>query len=204
MAIAFGKPPAESLRALQNSLKELSQPGGKRFALENAASAPQNPHQIFSLGLNELVEGKGLESARPVSWRYFVGSKAAPTSAEIALAGGGQPHRLLQINSGPYTSGMLPVLEAAGQDDRVRNGKYECRLFRSNAIQVAALWLKATKGQDDLFVPLPPTIPELTAGSIYAREQFETIIREVARKKPKLDTSPQSSASEAAGTVTAG
>lgn len=113
------------------------------------------PHQIFTLGLDDIASGAGLGRAQPVGWRYLVedgGQLIA--SAETTLTPDGT-HEVSQFTEGPFVGETdkavkairrLPQLEAAG---------FELRLLRIPALYVMALWLHAPV--TDLLVPLAPS-----------------------------------------------
>ena len=81
------------------------------------------PHQVFTMGLDDIVSGGGLDRARPVGWRYLVeegGQLIA--SAETAPAPDGT-QEVSQLSEGSFVAETdkavkavrkLPQLEAAG------------------------------------------------------------------------------------------
>ncbi|QFZ19876.1 hypothetical protein [Saccharothrix syringae] len=113
------------------------------------------PHQVFTMGIDDITSGAGLDGARPAGWRYLVeegGQLIA--SAETTQAPDGT-HEVSRFTEGPFVAETdravkavrrLPQLEAAG---------FELRLLRIPALYVMALWLHAPT--TDLLVPLAPS-----------------------------------------------
>lgn len=113
------------------------------------------PHQVFTMGLDDITAGGGLDRAQLVGWRYLVMAGGQPiASAETTLAPDGT-HEASQFTEGPFVAATdkavrdvqrLPQLAAAG---------FELRLLRIPALYVMALWLHAPA--TDLLVPLAPS-----------------------------------------------
>ena len=94
MAIRFSTPPSESDDAVRHGLAEIAQThaGGIRAEAVGGAIDPTSftsPHQVYFARLDDLKQGKGVGSAKPQGWRYFVGPLAG-RAAEVA-AGDGEP-----------------------------------------------------------------------------------------------------------------
>ncbi|WP_330182038.1 hypothetical protein OHB26_37880 [Nocardia sp. NBC_01503] len=136
------------------------------------------PHQIFTIGLDDIAAGAGLDAAQPVGWRYLVVDGAQIiASAETTLAPDGT-QELAQFTEGPFvlstdksvkTVRKLPQLEAAG---------FELRLLRIPALYVMALWLHSPIS--DILVPLDPS-PIGKEGKPVPAPQFLAELSELAR-----------------------
>ena len=75
MPLFAPEPPQQVAEAVQSTFRAMTRKGHSRSpALRNAPAplALTQPHQIFSLGLADLVAGRGLEAAKPTGWRYLV------------------------------------------------------------------------------------------------------------------------------------
>lgn len=192
MALKFPDPPKESVSALRSSLARLatSAIGGMAAvhglkADELGGAKPSMPHQVFSLGLDNLIGGAGLEEAKPVAWRYLVGTgTAAVASAEVNVDPVGGGHKFAQINSGPFSAGTLAAIESLERDSRIASNSYEVRVLRVPALYVTAVWLKNKAQGPDVIVPLAPTNPIFEAGHFYGPEEFENLLRRAADQKP--------------------
>jgi hypothetical protein len=152
-------PPTDVPDKVKTKLHEFA--AGAKFSTKALKGAQADhldlstPHQVFTLGLNDITSGAGLAAAQPVGWRYLVmDSGQLIASAETALAPDGS-NEVSQFTEGPFVAATdkvlhdlrkLPQLEAAG---------FELRLLRISALYVMALWLHAPA--TDLLVPLPPS-----------------------------------------------
>lgn len=189
MPIKFPEPPKQSVAALRQTLRTLSlTPEARalpqRFGIAALGGAqPSLPHQVYSLGLTELLKGGGVKDAQLVSWRYFV-TTASPqvSSAEVNVdAKGG--HSFAQLNTGPFNESTLTAVESLTQDPQVEAQSYDMRLLRIPALYVTAVWLKCDEPRGDLVVPIAPTIPILVAGKLYHAWEFEERVRKAAQEK---------------------
>ena len=124
------------------------------------------PHRIFVLGLNDLLEQRGLETARSVGWRYLVtrGSDVVG-AAETAQDESGSGHPFASLSQGPAVPSSAEIIsrvEARQSDDREA---FELRLLRVPAVYSVNLWLHGEA--EDFLVPVDPTPPHLEAGTFY-------------------------------------
>jgi hypothetical protein len=135
--------------------------GNIRLPVLRTAPGPLSlaqPHQIFSLGLTDLVSGRGLEAAKPTGWRHLVQSgENALASAETALTPAGSDHVFSAFNSGRLVASTVEAIRTAQQLPRVKQGSFELRLLRVPGLYFTAVWLRDTQGTDDLLIPLEPS-----------------------------------------------
>jgi hypothetical protein len=138
---AFADEGKFTIRALRSSRKE-------QLALAT-------PHQVFTLGLDDITAGGGLDRARPVGWRYLVqdGGRTV-ASAETALQPDGT-HHASQFTDGPFVAETERAVQAVQRLPHVAAADFEVRLLRVPALYVMALWLHAPA--TDLLVPLVPS-----------------------------------------------
>jgi len=114
------------------------------------------PHQVYTIGLDDVRSGAGLEKARPVGWRYIVESAGQPiASAETALHADGSTPVLSHFNEGPFVSATADAVKAAAALPPLQAGSFELRLLRIPALYVMALWYHSAT--TDLLVPLAPS-----------------------------------------------
>jgi hypothetical protein len=114
------------------------------------------PHQVFTMGLDDLTAGAGLDKARPVGWRHLVqeGGKTI-ASSETTLAQDGTTHVPSHLNEGPFVAATDAAVAAAQALPQVASGDYELRLLRIPPAYFMGLWLHSTA--TDLLVPLAPS-----------------------------------------------
>lgn len=113
------------------------------------------PHQIFTMGLDDITTGAGLDRAQPAGWRYLIedgGQLIA--SAESTLAPDGT-HEVSQFTEGPFVAETDKAVKAVRKLPQLEAAGFELRLLRIPALYVMALWLHAPA--TDLLVPLAPS-----------------------------------------------
>lgn len=197
MPVSFAKAPEESDRAVKVGLDEifrlhpqtrmLSGIGG---GLETTSTS--SPHQVYTLRLDDLRNGKGIASAQLDGWRYLVRTPGSVHSAEVGLGGGGNSMEFRGLNTGQTTESMANLLQAAESNPTIRNGDFECALLRANALNLAAVWFKDQKGTQDYIVPLSPAPRAFTVGKLYSIAEFDALLIGVARNKRALEAESES------------
>jgi hypothetical protein len=113
------------------------------------------PHQVFTMGLDDITSGASLDKAQPVGWRYLVtASGKTVASAETTLAPDGT-NEVSQFTDGPFVAATDKAVKEVGKLPQVGAAGFELRLLRIPALYVMALWLHAPAA--DLLVPLAPS-----------------------------------------------
>jgi hypothetical protein len=128
-------------------------------ALRSAAPAHVDvttPHQVFTMNMDDLASGAGLEKARPVGWRHLVEENGKTiASSETIIAQDGKTQVPSHITEGPFDSATAEAVAAAQALPQVAAADYELRLLRIPALYFMALWLHSSA--TDLLVPLAPS-----------------------------------------------
>jgi len=160
MPLQLPDPPAGLPDTIRSGVRKLAgRPQISTEALRRARPHEvdvSTPHQIFTMGLDDLVAGRGLDSARPVGWRYVVEAAGQPiASAETTLAADGTTHLLSDINEGPFVGATADAVRSLHARRELQAGVLELRLLRIPALYVMALWLHSAA--TDLLVPLAPS-----------------------------------------------
>lgn len=113
------------------------------------------PHQIFTMGLDDIASGAGLDRAQLVGWRYLVADGAQiVASAETVLAPDGT-QEVSQFTEGPFVLATDKAVKAVRKLPQLEAAGFELRLLRIPALYVMALWLHSPTV--DLLVPLDPS-----------------------------------------------
>src|SRR5215471_8534737 len=100
------------------------------------------PHQVFTMGVDDLTSGAGLDRARPVGWRHLVEEDGKPiASSETTLAQDGTTHVPSHLNEGPFVSATAEAVTAAEALPQVAGADFDLRLLRVPALYFMALWL---------------------------------------------------------------
>lgn len=128
--------------------------------LRPGAPAPTEtaaPHPVYAAGLEELAEGRLLETARENGWRYLLirGDQAVAT-ATVDTGPGSAEMRFSHVTQGPFVEATLEGLRRAEALDEVASGDYELRLLDVPAMYLRALWLHGENGEGEMLIPLPP------------------------------------------------
>jgi hypothetical protein len=136
------------------------------------------PHQVFTMGLDDVLAGGGVDRAQPGGWRYLIEQGGQPiASAETSPTPEGT-QEVSSFTEGPFVAATdkavkivrkLPKLEAAG---------FELRLLRIPAVYQMALWLHSP--EEDLLVPLEPSSIGKEGKAMPADEFFDDLA-ELAR-----------------------
>jgi len=150
------EPSPEIVQAVRSHLSELA--ARPQFQERRLAQAEPSrlelavPHDVYTLGLDELSAGASLWDAQVVGQRFLVVDGDTPvSSAEVTPGGGG-----FQANEGPFVAATLAAIEEAERDPDLTDGRYELRVLRIPALYLMALWLKDDDGDGDLVIPLAP------------------------------------------------
>jgi hypothetical protein len=168
MALLAPDPPHQAAEAVQSTFRAFAEHRSFRSpALRKATGSLQlvEPHQVFTLGLADLVAGRGLEAAKPTGWLYFVqeGDKVL-ASAEAVRTGTGDDHVFSAFNEGRFVASTADAIRTARGLPEVRQDGFELRLLRVPGVYVTALWLHKAEGTGDLLVPLAPSPVDAPAG----------------------------------------
>jgi hypothetical protein len=140
------------------------------------------PHDVYTVGLDALVAGRGLDAAEPVARRVLIMRADEPVAtAELADAEEGSG---LSATEGPYTESTANAIAEVERWPVVAGGDYELRLLRLPAVYLMALWLKDRSADDDLLVPLAPAPPGVEPGRSYDESELFALVRDQARSRP--------------------
>lgn len=115
------------------------------------------PHPVYVAGLEDLAQGRLLETARENGWRYLLirGDQAVAT-ATVGTGEGGAGMEFSHVTQGPFVEATVEGLRRAEALDEVASGDYELRLLDVPAMYLRALWLHGENGEGEMLIPLPP------------------------------------------------
>jgi len=191
MVLRASDPPPESVAALRDTLATMGQ--GNQFSSELLRNADPDefaltkPHQVYTLGLDELRAGQVLSAARPTSWRYLVERDARPVAlGETQIRESGE-HAFAQLNYGPFVPGTAEALGVAEQ--YAARDDADVRFLHVPALYLQAVWLHGrsqTSERDDTLVPVAPTPPGIEANRAYPVRELLGLLQERARSVPVM------------------
>jgi hypothetical protein len=106
------------------------------------------PHDVYTVGLDALAAGGGLEAAEPVGRRVLLmrGADSVATAELDDPEGAGG----LSANEGPFAEATARAISRVESWPEVADGDYELRVLRLPALYLMALWLKDESGDRDL------------------------------------------------------
>jgi hypothetical protein len=179
MPTAFPKPPSGSIKALHKGLE--SHRSSLSFALADTMRSPDEtifalPHVVYFARLNHVKKGVGLQYARPVVWRYFVGSAKRKRFALAEVNIRNNRHTFASVHVAAQDHPHHELLRAI-TDEANAKGEFSFRVLRIPSIHVLAAWLRSNRRGDDLIVPLASARHFLTHRKFYLRSEFERLIR---------------------------
>jgi hypothetical protein len=187
MTLRPAEPSPEVVETVRSHLSALAErPEFQRRGM--AGSEPSRlelavPHDVYSLGLDQLSAGATIQDAEPVGQRFLVVDGDTPvSSAEVTPEGGA-----FQANEGPFVAATLAAIEQAEQDPELTDGRYELRLLRIPALYLMALWLKDDDGDGDLVIPLDPSPEPLEAGRHYRPDELVAELARMAEARSEFD-----------------
>jgi hypothetical protein len=183
MALIAPKPPRQAVDAVHSTFFELNRNGAFRSPALRSATGPlqlTEPHEVFTLGLDDLAAGKGLDAARPTGWRYLVQEDdKVLASAESVAVGPANEHVFSAFNEGGFVTSSAIAIRSVREIPEVAQGGFELRLLNIPGLYVLALWLHSAEGKGDLLVPLAPSPVETPAGKPVAAA---VLLKELADK----------------------
>lgn len=166
------------------SIKFAAPPAGSLLALNHTGSS--SPHPVYFLDIEDLGEGKGLEAAKLVSWRYFINAEQPDATAAEVLAKPSGTHALASVSVGPIGELSPAGLGVAAEDPAVQEANFEPRLLRIFDLHCSALWLHNTlENAEDLLIPVP-RIPKFLKAKQYTKVEFESELQNKAKRNLEL------------------
>jgi hypothetical protein len=199
MPLDFPEPPEESLLSLREGLRRI--PARNKSAFETEAAGGSSPviafaHQVFVLNPQEIRAGKGLNAARPSSWRYVLNqgttgplADSPIATAEVSSQEGG--HVFSNLQHGWMANATRQAVDVGLKQQAVQSGSFELRMLRIPAMRVDSVWLKNKVAASDIIVPIRSAIETLSAFQPYDGEDFLSKVRDYLEKHEPFDNSPR-------------
>lgn len=161
MPLKIDQPPPAAYIVLADAVSRMGALGGAAARSVNVADPSRLiasvPHKVYVLDADDIANGRNLDSARLVSWRFLILDGQTPVAAiELSCDAQGQNPKFASINSGPFVAATRDAVLGAESLPKVINGDYELRALRAPSVFVMALWLKDLQGADDLVLPMGP------------------------------------------------
>lgn len=168
MPLLAPEPPRQAADAVHQTFQAFAANGSFRTPALRRATGPlalTEPHQVFTLGLADVIAGSGLAAAKPAGWRYLVkdGEKVL-AAAETAMGPTAGEHVFSSFNESRFVAATAEAIGTARALPEVAKGSFELRYLQVPGLYVSALWLHNAGGGGDLLVPLAPSPLDTAAG----------------------------------------
>ena len=190
MAIEYSRAHERARRELQAGLDMLTLTGVEARSA-SADAAEHKPHRAYTIGLEDLAGGAGLERARFIGWRFLVEAGADRVGIEVSADEADEDHEFTAIDRGPFVDGTDRAVRDLAASELARAASYEVAVITVPALYIHAIWLRARQGGDDLIVPIEPTHDALRAGRQYRAPDFLRRLRAPATERLAFDDSPR-------------
>lgn len=192
MAITIPTGPAGGRELVAQNVAEIlesqsTSAGGLLKDLRAAELAIADPHRCYFVSLEDLIAGRLLEAAEPVSWRYLlIQRNSALAEAELTEVS----KRKLEFNGlhqSPFSNATLIVLRIAEKLPEVQKRDYELRYLKIPSVYLAAVWLH--RKDDNLLMPLIQPPGGLQENRPYSEKEVLKALRPVAKKAKEFGDS---------------
>lgn len=110
------------------------------------------PHQVFTMGLDDVAAGGGLDRARPVGWRFLIQEDGNAVASAETTPGQDGTDEVSHFNEGPFVAATDQAMAAVRNLPQLKSAGFDLRLLRIPALYMMALWLHSPA--TDLLVPL--------------------------------------------------
>ncbi|BBP69501.1 hypothetical protein PHLH6_15050 [Pseudomonas sp. Seg1] len=190
MQLTYPKAPSNGVQTLRPALQAALQTRGfgvnRQFA--NAAAAKislSEAYRGYSLSLDDLSNGKGLQNARIGDWHYLVFADGV-TIADAQLAEVRGHVEFASLNHGDLAAATVGALKLAEQSPQLQGKTVELRLLFVSALNVVAIWLHADG--EELLIPIEPTPRDLAVTRLYSEAALLAALKPAAAQaKQRFD-----------------
>jgi hypothetical protein len=196
MPLRVAEAPRSALAEVRSTLNEFAKRGQFRTPALARAKPEQLtlavPHPVYTLSLQDVIDGRRVREARLVAWRYLVEvDRQGVASAEVIAESGGRPPRFSQFNEGPFVQSTAAAIDELQRTPEIEKAAFELRALQIPALYVVALWLVEPSGEQDLIRPLEPAPSYLEPERLDPEADFLEQLREPARTQLAFDSSPR-------------
>jgi hypothetical protein len=140
------------------------------------------PHQVFTMGLDDVTSGGGLDRARPVGWRFLIQEDGHPVASAETHSGPDGTDEVSHFNEGPFVAATDQAMAAVRTLPQLQTTGFDLRLLRIPALYMMALWLHSP--QSDLLVPLAPSPIGKEGQPVPAAEFFADLAAQARQAPP--------------------
>lgn len=183
MQLTYPKAPDDGVQHLRSALQAALQTQGfginRGFARARAGNLKlSQAFRGYTLGLEDLAQGKGLAEAKAGDWHYLV-FDAGVSIADAQLSEVAGKLGFSALNHGALAASAVRALELAEQAPQLQGQSYELRLLLVPALQMTAIWLH---GGEDQLIPIEPTPTTLAARQLYGETALLALLTAPAQQ----------------------
>ncbi|MGE8414116.1 MAG: hypothetical protein ACN6QY_17300 [Pseudomonas sp.] len=183
MQLTYPNPPAGGIQQLRPALQAALQTQGFGInrAFANAGPGTLNLSQAFrgyTLSLEALANGQGLDHATPGDWHYlvFTGGVSIADAQLTETAGQAQ---FCALNHGALAASTISALNLAEQAPQLQGKSCELRWLFVPALQSTLVWLHGD--DEDVLIPVDPTPASLAPRQLYSEATLLGLLGPAAR-----------------------
>jgi hypothetical protein len=164
------------LASLRNFIP-LTDPRAK--VLLTASADQRAKQQVYTLGLQDIIEGKGMRVAEPAGWRYVAAANGIGVAANMTQ----DRVKITSLGAGPHVYQAMKALTTLRRQPELQDKAFELVTLTVPGARLAAYWLRIVEapGEIDWLYPYLTFIPELPPLTLKKPEEFLAAIRTVAQ-----------------------
>lgn len=184
MQLTYPKAPVDGVQHLRSALQAALQTQGfginRGFAQARAGNLKlSQAFRGYTLGLEDLAQGKGLAEAKAGDWHYLV-FDAGVSIADAQLSEVAGKLGFSALNHGALAASVVSALELAEQAPQLQGKSHELRLLFVPALQMTAIWLHG--GDQDQLIPIEPTPKTLANRQLYSETALLALLTTPAQQ----------------------
>ncbi|WP_347904655.1 hypothetical protein [Pseudomonas purpurea] len=191
MQLTYPMAPSHGVHTLRPALQAALQTKGfginSQFAKATASNVSlSRPYRGYSLSLEDLTQGKGLNHAALGNWHYLVVSNGK-TIADAELAEVPGNVEFSALNHGVMAAATASALKLAENAASLKGKTYELRVLFVSALHFVGIWLHAVDAADeDVIIPIEPTPKSLASTQLYSAAKIFALLTPAAQQAKAL------------------
>jgi len=135
---------------------------------------------VYVLGLDAIVAGNDLSTAKLALWTHFFPSAQDGDNQVVAADVDADTSRFASLREGPQVLAFYRQVQVLQQAPDLGPQSFELAQLRIPALHVKAVWLKDKSGAGDVVIPIAPAHPALAPGRRYSAREFIAALRPAA------------------------
>lgn len=188
MAVRLTGPPDSAGELVDSALRSFVTEGHYRLRTLRDRNPGEitraQAHPVYTLGLEDIVNGRGLDAARLTAWRFLLqerGNTVAAIELAVDLDSGGMS--FASVTTGPFVEATSAALGHDLSGLEPEPGDWTVRLLRIPALYLWALWLVEPTAGKDVLSPFSPAPDGIQAGRGYTWPELRQLLLPAARSR---------------------